>query len=115
MSTQDIIDQYKIVDLVDKYGFVYFDIHQDMYGLKQAARIAFDRLVKLLKPNGYYPLQSNRVIWCHKTLPTKFALCVENSEINTLILPMLTILSIPFKNNTKYQSIGKGGGTVALL
>ena len=52
-----------------------------MYGLKQAARIAFDRLVKLIKPNGYYLLQSNHVIWCHETLPTKYALCVDNSEI----------------------------------
>ena len=48
-----------------------------MYGLKQADRIAFDHLVKLLKPLGYYPLHSNPEIWCHETLPTKFALCVE--------------------------------------
>ena len=77
--TQDIIYQYKIIDLGDKDGFVYVDIRLVMYGLKQAARIAFDRLVKLLKPNGYYPLQSNRVIWCHKTLPKQSALCVDNS------------------------------------
>ena len=47
-----------------------------MYGLNQASRIDFDRLVKLMKPHGYYPLLSNPNIWCHEILPTKFALFV---------------------------------------
>ena len=76
-----IIDQYKIVDLVDKDGFVYIKIHKGMYGLNQAAHIAFECLVKLLKPHVYYPLGSNPGIWCHKILPTKFTLCVENLGI----------------------------------
>ena len=50
---QDIIDQYNIMDLVDKYGFVYVNIRKGMYVLKQAARISFDRLVKILNPHGY--------------------------------------------------------------
>ena len=74
---QDIIEQYKIMDLLDKDGFVYVDICKGMYGLKQAYHIAFDRLVKILKPHGYYPLRSHPGIWCHETLPTKFALCVD--------------------------------------
>ena len=69
------------MDLVDKDGFVYVEIRKSMYGLKQAACIAFDRLVKLLKPRGYYPLRSNPSIWCHKTIPTKFALRVEDFGI----------------------------------
>ena len=75
--SQDIIDQYKIMDLLDKDGFVYVKILKGMYGLKQAAHIYFDRLVKLLKLNGCYPLFSNPVVWCHETLPTKFAVCVD--------------------------------------
>ena len=62
--------------LVDKACFVYANIRKDMYGLKQAAHIYIDLLVKLLKPHGYYPLRSNPSIWCHETIPTKFALCV---------------------------------------
>ena len=69
------------MDLVDKYGFVCVKIHKGMYGLKQAARIDFDRLVKLLKPHGYYPLHSNPGIWFHETLRTKFSLCVKYSGI----------------------------------
>ena len=70
--TQDIIDQHKSMDLVDKDGFVYVDIYKGMYGLNQLARIDFDclvKLVKLLKPHGYYPLHSNPSIWCHKNNP----------------------------------------------
>ena len=33
---QDIIDQYKIMDLVDRDGFVYVEIQKVMYGLRQA-------------------------------------------------------------------------------
>ena len=52
-----------------------------MYGLKQAACIAFDRLVKLLKYHGYYTIVSLPGIWCHEMLPTKFTLCVDNSVV----------------------------------
>ena len=62
---QDIIDRYKIMDLVDKDNFVFVDIRKGMYGLNQSARIAFDRLLKLMKPRGYHPLRSNLGIWCH--------------------------------------------------
>ena len=33
-KTWDIIDQYNILDLVDKDGFVYVNIWNGMYGLK---------------------------------------------------------------------------------
>ena len=78
---QEIIDQYKIMYLVDKDGFAYVNIRKGMKGLKQAACIYFYCLVKLMKPRGYHPLHSNPVIWCHKTLPTKFALRVDNFGI----------------------------------
>ena len=67
---QDIINQYNIMYLVDEYGFVYVEIHNGMYGLKQAAPIAFDRLVKLLKPDDCYPLRSNHGFVCCVTPPT---------------------------------------------
>ena len=79
---QDIIDRCKIMNLVEKYGFFYVEICKGVHVLKQAARIGFDRLVKLLKHHGYYPLRSNPGIWCHETLPTKSAFCVEIFGIN---------------------------------
>ena len=76
--SQDIIDQYKIWDLVYKDNFVYVDTHKGMFGIKQEAYIDFDRLVKFLKTHGYYPLRPNPGIWCHETTPKKFALCVDD-------------------------------------
>ena len=38
-----------------------------MYGLKQAARLAFDNLVTLLAPEGYYPDQEFPGLWKHRT------------------------------------------------
>ena len=67
--------------LVEKDSFVYVDILKGVYGLKKAACIAFDCLVKVLNPHGYYPLRSNPGIWRHKTLPSKFALGVNDFGI----------------------------------
>ena len=69
------------MDLVDKDGFVYVNICKGMYGLKQAAHIDFHRLVKPLKPHGYYSLRSNSGIWCHKTPPANFAFSVDGFGI----------------------------------
>ena len=65
---QDINNQYKIVDLVDKDGVLYVNIRKGMHDLKQADHIAFECIVKLLNTHGYYPLRSNPGIWCHKML-----------------------------------------------
>ena len=42
---QERINQYKIMDLLDRYSFVYVKIRKVMYGIKQEYRIAFDCLV----------------------------------------------------------------------
>ena len=49
-----------------------------MYGLKQAAVLAFDNLVSNLNQFGYYPVQSTTGIWRHKTRRTTFCLCVDD-------------------------------------
>jgi hypothetical protein len=78
---QEIMDQYNLADKVDANGYVYVEIRKGMYGLIQAARIAYDRLVTLLAPHGYYPIRHSPGIWKHKTLPTTFALCVDDFGI----------------------------------
>ena len=67
--------------LVDKGDYVYVGIHKGLYGLNQAAQIDFYHIVKLMKPHEYIPLRSNPGIWFHETLPTKFAVCVDNFGI----------------------------------
>ena len=48
-----------------------------MYGLKQAARLAYDALVTNLKKNGYSPDKYCPNIWVHQTRQTKVCLCVN--------------------------------------
>ena len=49
-----------------------------MYGLRQAARLAYDALVKNLGTYGYKPDKYCPNIWTHHTLNTKFCLCVDD-------------------------------------
>ena len=49
-----------------------------MYGLKQAARLAYNSLKKHLHKHGYFPDKFAPNIWSHKTRKTKFCLCVDD-------------------------------------
>ena len=59
-------------------GYVYYEMRKGMYRLKQAARLVFDNIVKLLAPHGYFHVQEYPGVWKHKTLTTVFTLCVDN-------------------------------------
>ena len=52
---EDIRAQYNIEDKIASDGFIYVRINKGMYGLKQAAVLAYNGLVRNLKPHGYYP------------------------------------------------------------
>ena len=49
-----------------------------MYGLKQAAVLAYQNLSKLLITAGYYPITNSQGMWKHVTKPTIFCLCVDD-------------------------------------
>ena len=75
---QDIFEKYKLQNMVTKDGFVYVKIKKGMYGLKQAAILAYQHLVTNLAPHGYTPCKYSLGLWTHKTRPTKFCLCVDD-------------------------------------
>lgn len=75
---EEIRVQYNLYNLVESDGYVYIEIRKGMYGLKQAARLAFDNLVKLLAPHGYHPIRHMPGIWRHVSRPTIFTLCVDD-------------------------------------
>jgi hypothetical protein len=74
----DIIEMYKLNEKVAKDGYVYIKIKKGMYGLKQAALLAFDHLVNCLEPFGYVPCKHSVGLWRHKTRKTRFCLCVDD-------------------------------------
>ena len=49
-----------------------------MYGLKQAALLAYKHLVNQLAPHRYHPCPYTTGLWEHDTRPTKFCLCVDD-------------------------------------
>lgn len=52
-----------------------------MYGLKQAAVLAYKQLCEHLKKNGYIPIAGSKCMFKHVTHKTKFCLCVDDFGI----------------------------------
>ena len=48
----DIIKKYKMQTIKDQNGNVHFKINKGMYGLKQAAILAYQQLKTHLEPHG---------------------------------------------------------------
>ena len=81
MFPQEIIDKYNLEDLVATDGYVYMDIRKEMPGLKQAGRLASNRLTKNLARNGYALVPHTPYLWHHHTSYLVFSLNVDNFGI----------------------------------
>ena len=79
----DIRTKYNIDQIIADDGYVYCRLKKGMYGLKQATRLAHDKLVQHLKPYGYKPDPLRPNLWTHKTRKTKFCLCVDDFGVKT--------------------------------
>jgi len=77
---EDIIKLYNITPLIHN-GYAYVKIKRGMYGLKQAAWLAFEQLREHLEPHGYFPDPNNPGLWYHNTRRTRFCLCVDDFGI----------------------------------
>ena len=73
-----IRQQYNLDRLLASDGYIYICIKKGMYGLKQAALLAYRHIVNQLAPYGYHPCPYTTGLWDHKTRPTKFGLCVDD-------------------------------------
>ena len=77
----DIIQRYNLQQLVTSEGYVFIKIKKGMYGLKQAALLAYNNLKQTLAPYGYHPVEGTVGLWKHMSRPTKFCLCVDDFGI----------------------------------
>ena len=59
----DIIEHYNLRDLITKDGFVFIRIDKGMYGLRNAAILAYDNLRKNLEPWGYLPVDGTGLVF----------------------------------------------------
>ena len=69
---------YNINEKINKDGYVYCEILKGMYGLKQAAILAYKKLKGVLGEAGYLQIDNTTGLWKHKTRKTVFALCVDD-------------------------------------
>jgi len=78
---KDIIDRYDLTTLSTASDTVYIRVKKGMYGLKNAALLAYNHLVNNLKNDGYKPVLNCPGIWMHETRRTWFCLCVDDSGV----------------------------------
>ncbi len=74
---EEIIEEYKLHEIVTDDSYVYCEIRKGMYGLPQAGIIAQELLEQRLSKVGY---SQNKIIpglWTHETRQTCFTLVVE--------------------------------------
>ena len=76
---EDIRQRYNLYQFKqDDDDYLYIKIKRGMYGLKQAAILAYKQLIEHLRPHGYRPIPHTTGLWEHTTRKTKFCLCVDD-------------------------------------
>ena len=99
------IKAYKLQDKISHDNHIYCRVKKGMYGLKQAAILAYKLLVKRLEINGYYPIPLTNGLFAHRQLPTKYSLCVDDFWIKYNSEHVLQHLITTLKNTTIFQLI----------
>ena len=80
--TPEVIAEYGLTDAhFDSRGYIYVEIRKGMYGLKEAAILAYDQLKAHLAPFGYYPVTHTPGLWRHDERRTTFTLAVDDFGI----------------------------------
>ena len=73
----DIRKRYNLDALVHN-GFIYIKIKKGLFGLKQAALLAYQQVSKLLQAGGFRPILGSLGMWKHRTRSIIFNLCVDD-------------------------------------
>ena len=72
-----------------------------MYGLKQAAILAYKQLVRWLKTQGYHPIPTSNGLWKYMSRPALFELCVDDFGVKYNSTEDLQHLISTLKSTTK--------------
>ena len=103
---EDIRIWYNFEEKISR-GFIYVRIKRVMYGLKQAAILAYDQLVKHLNNHGYYPVIATNAIFAYKN-EKKFCLCVDDFGIKYYSTDDTDHILNSLKEKMLLPLIGKG-------
>ena len=100
---QDIVDQYNLADKVAPDGYIYIKINKGMYGLKEAAVLAYEQLSKFLNTYGYHHVPGTAGVWSHTTKPTSVCLCVDDITLKYYNTDDLQHFLTALENHYKYH------------
>jgi hypothetical protein len=76
----NVIEHYNLLPLVHN-GYVMVEIRKGLYGLPQAALLAYELLVARLALHGYHPAPNTLGLFPHETRPISFTLWVDDFGI----------------------------------
>ena len=96
------------------YDYVYVKIKKGMYGLKEAAILAYNKLLLHLTPRGYYPIEGTAGMWRHKTRKTIFCLCVDDFGIKYFDKEDVTHFQDSLKDHFKFHLDWEGKNYIGL-
>ncbi len=65
----DVIEHYKLCNIVTPDGHIYCEIQEGMYGLLHAGIIAQELLADRLRQHGYMQSKRTPGLWLHKMRP----------------------------------------------
>ncbi len=74
----DVIEHYKLCNIVTPDGHIYCEIQKGMYGLPQAGIIAQELLSDCLRQHGYTQSKTTPGLWSHETRLIQFSLVVDD-------------------------------------
>ena len=80
MIPPNTMEEYKLHNLVHT-GMILTEIQKGMYGLPQARRLAYEKLVKHLSNSGYLPAKHTSDLFRYKTRDVTFYLIVDDFGI----------------------------------
>ena len=79
---QEIINEYKLNNLVNNHGWIYMEIRKALPGLCQSGALAAKKLAADLKPFGYYQVPKTNGLWKHESRQISFTLVVDNFGVS---------------------------------
>ena len=74
-----------------------------MYGLKEAAVLAYDQLAGFFNKYGYYHVPGTAGLWKHKSKRTAFCLCVDDIALKYYNKQDLQHFLTALKNHYNYH------------
>jgi hypothetical protein len=77
----DVIEHYKLCNIVTPDGHIFCEIQKGMYGLPQAGIIVQELLADRLRQHGYMQSKTTPGLWSHETCPIQFSLIVDDFGI----------------------------------